>query len=321
MPTTLALPARVQASTVAPAVPTAETGSISSAQWWDELRLSRQGGQDSRLSFCSLVVGQLVQKYALEAGLAQDLVSQAEAAGVVAASSAFAKRLGARTDELELLLRYWTTASAVELLPRIYALPDSAVEGTRPLLLRSVLSEDDVRLVLDAVQESAGASLPPSGCTDLAAFPQHARFGSAHAAFYLHRGGFWERRCPQLSARLVRAMRTQPRAYFSPQLKLSIRTVEFHTYVPGDGLSVPGHRDKGSLLTMSVLLTEPDEVEGGAFTTYADGARVAHPIGRRDAILFHSEKMHNVQPVSRGVRHALVVELWQGKPNAHDRFK
>ena len=45
-----------------------------------------------------------------------------------------------------------------------------------------------------------------------------------------------------------------------------------------------------------------------------------HPVVRGDALLLYSEKMHNVTPVTKGVRHSLVVELWLGRGNTVDRF-
>ena len=45
----------------------------------------------------------------------------------------------------------------------------------------------------------------------------------------------------------------------------------------------------------------------------------AHELGRGDAIVFNSEKVHNVSPITRGVRVALVLELWLAGPNMHDR--
>ena len=44
-----------------------------------------------------------------------------------------------------------------------------------------------------------------------------------------------------------------------------------------------------------------------------------HYAERGDAIIFHSEKMHNVAPIESGVRHALVIELWLGPTNTRDR--
>ena len=126
-------------------------------------------------------------------------------------------------------------------------------------------------------------------------------------------------------------MCTQPSMYISPQVALGVRVVELHSYTAGDGLTVDGHRDQGSLLTMSVLLSDPRDFQGGTFATCANGEleedcetdpahlRVLHHVGRGDAVLFHSEKMHNVTPITQGVRHTLVIELWQQATNCQDR--
>ena len=45
-----------------------------------------------------------------------------------------------------------------------------------------------------------------------------------------------------------------------------------------------------------------------------------HSLQAGDALLIDSEKMHNVSPVTRGVRHSLVVELWVAPANQRDRF-
>ena len=57
--------------------------------------------------------------------------------------------------------------------------------------------------------------------------------------------------------------------------------------------------------------------EGG----YASGHPVLHELARGDALLFHSERLHNVCPVTRGVRRSLVVELWARTKNVRDRFR
>ena len=133
----------------------------------------------------------------------------------------------------------------------------------------------------------------------------------------------------RLLDKLVTTMTSQPTMYLTPQAQLNVRCVELHSYTAGDGLMVDGHRDQGSIATMSVLLSEPSEYDGGVLTTCARGAEtgvandgathVEHRIGRGDAVLFHSEKMHNVTPVTRGVRHALVLELWLQPTNVRDR--
>jgi len=90
-----------------------------------------------------------------------------------------------------------------------------------------------------------------------------------------------------------------------------VRTVELHHYGPGGGLTTPGHRDTGSELTISVLLSDSRQVEGGDFVTYTDEGRpVAHRMDRGDAILFNSMSLHNISTVTAGLRKSLVVELW-----------
>ena len=39
-----------------------------------------------------------------------------------------------------------------------------------------------------------------------------------------------------------------------------------------------------------------------------------------DAILFRSEKHHNVTRIKSGIRNSLVIELWLQPPNTFDRF-
>mmetsp|Transcript_16968 Transcript_16968/g.41122 ORF Transcript_16968/g.41122 Transcript_16968/m.41122 type:complete len:154 (-) Transcript_16968:155-616(-) len=90
-----------------------------------------------------------------------------------------------------------------------------------------------------------------------------------------------------------------------------VRTVELHHYGPGGGLTTPGHRDTGSELTISVLLSDSQQVQGGDFVTYTpSGQPVAHRMDRGDAILFNSMSLHNISTVTAGIRKSLVVELW-----------
>ena len=101
---------------------------------------------------------------------------------------------------------------------------------------------------------------------------------------------------------------------------LSRRCAELHTYGVGGGLMERDHKDSGSSLTMSLLLSDTAAFEGGRFLTYdAGGAPVEHDVQCGDGILFRSEDLHNVTPLERGVRHALVLELWVGTTNCVDR--
>ena len=48
---------------------------------------------------------------------------------------------------------------------------------------------------------------------------------------------------------------------------------------------------------------------------------MAHPLERGDGVLFSSERIHNVSAVMGGVRHALVMELWEAETdNQRDRY-
>ena len=74
------------------------------------------------------------------------------------------------------------------------------------------------------------------------------------------------------------------------------------------------------LLTLSALLTDPNLLEGGVFMTWRGGQPVYHDdLEQGDAVVFHSERVHNVSAVMEGVRHSLVVELWEGADNENDR--
>ena len=143
----------------------------------------------------------------------------------------------------------------------------------------------------------------------------------AHAVLYLHRDGFFARSYAALATKIVRAMVATPIPRRGADADLAVRCVEFHSYATGGSLLVPDHRDLGSALSISVLLS--DAFDGGHFLTYDDaGAPVAHVLKRGDAVVFASEEVHHVAPVTRGERHALVVELWAGRgDNTHDRSR
>lgn len=106
---------------------------------------------------------------------------------------------------------------------------------------------------------------------------------------------------------------------------LQVRCIELHHYVEGGGLLESGHRDSGSMLTMSVLLSEPGaegDHQGGEFVTYVEGLPIVHELHRGDAILFPSEALHNVLTVTHGLRQALVIELWtEPTNNGTGRYK
>ena len=84
---------------------------------------------------------------------------------------------------------------------------------------------------------------------------------------------------------------------------------------------LPRHRDNDSVLTLSCRVSEDGAFGGGRFVTYDRGAPVAHRLDQGAAVLFPSEKLHNIERVETGTRESLVVELWEGGTNGVDRFK
>lgn len=99
---------------------------------------------------------------------------------------------------------------------------------------------------------------------------------------------------------------------------VALRSMEYHAYEDGGSVMDPEHRDDGSLLTISVLLSRRRSFEGGIFNTFLEDSRVEHCLDIGDAVLFVSEKRHNVSPV-KGQRQALVLELWDGLRNHRGR--
>ena len=93
------------------------------------------------------------------------------------------------------------------------------------------------------------------------------------------------------------------RLWVSASEELFARCIELHTYSVGGSLCRPGHRDSGSRISMSILLSEPAHCAGGVFVTW-DAARqpIEHHLRRGDAVLFHSDRVHNVSPVSLSIR-------------------
>lgn len=205
---------------------------------------------------------------------------------------------------------------------------------TKPILARAALRESEVGAILDAANTMAGAY-------DVA-------YGKAHAALFMHRRGYFGSTLPELLPRLVEQMRQAAVKWHGEEAAaaMSLRCIELHTYQAGGGLLDVDHRDTGSAVSMSILLSEAAQMEGGRFITWglkagcvrcataesragrAAEAEVActtcptsrlHEMARGDALLFDSEKSHNVSTLTRGVRHSLVLELWSGPQNTYDR--
>ena len=149
---------------------------------------------------------------------------------------------------------------------------------------------------------------------------------SGHEVAFLHAGGAtsllaWH--CAGLLATLISRMRAGDPGWAPVATSLNVRCIELHTYVTGGGLiggEHRNHRDSGSILSMSVMLSDPEAMTGGEFLTWDHAeARVPHHVAQGDGVLFRSEQCHNVAVVTSGMRRTLVIELWTGPTNVKDR--
>jgi len=187
-------------------------------------------------------------------------------------------------------------------------------ERSEALLLPAFLTEADIAQLDEAAKGLAEESR--GGESVLTS----THYSNTHHAINLHHGGYFAFCWPALCNKIIRGMSCQPGRWCPEDVKLHLRCVEMHTYEIGDGLMTFGHRDYGSALTLSVLLSHEHDLQGGDFMTWREGRSVVHRMARGDAILFHSEKMHNVAPITRGQRRSLVVELWTKSVNLKDRY-
>lgn len=200
-----------------------------------------------------------------------------------------------------------------------------------PVILRQFLSDDDILKVQGFARQMTPVDDDEGGGGDVSGW---TRYGDAHEALFLHHGGLmhdddvwrtFQQAQPELFASLQRRVRDAADAAglcaadaFDEQL--SVRCIEYHTYTAGGALLDKSHCDLGSVLTLSVLLTEPGD--GGVFSTSdATGVKTMHDdIGRGDAIVLDSEMVHNVSTLRSGERRSLVIEWWRRPANRRDRF-
>ena len=93
----------------------------------------------------------------------------------------------------------------------------------------------------------------------------------------------------------------------------------------GGSVSDPEHRDAGSLLTLTVLLSPPEDYSSAEllFSAGGEAGGGLEPLRLRrgDGALFPSEKRHNVTPLTAGCRRSFVLEFWAGGANVYNRHR
>jgi len=140
---------------------------------------------------------------------------------------------------------------------------------------------------------------------------------------FLQTRGFFAREAPELLeslAEMARSVGLREHWLTAGQAeRLQARVVEWHDQeAPGPGIPDPRHYDMDSLVTLDVLCAEPKEdFEGGELRTLeSDGSLKEQSFGFLEVLVFQAHKYHQVAPVTRGRRRALVLEFWDGPARA-----
>ena len=162
-----------------------------------------------------------------------------------------------------------------------------AAVRSRVAVVRGVLSDADIAQ-LDALYAAIkGEALERSGGSEVFDHPNLVGLAaSEHHTAFLHVERRIDRELPHIRDKVLAAMRDADAAHWSllaPRPdgggeagRANIRVCEYHEYLPGGEVCDPRHCDGGSLVTMSVLLCQPEEFTGGTFTTLeADGSVTA----------------------------------------------
>ena len=208
-----------------------------------------------------------------------------------------------------------------------------------PLLLQALLGDAEISEIHAAARKlmrdpptpppprsspsasSSSSSQPPPFLPASSKRLSPHRYSPNHQKLFLHSEGYFQAECPHICHSLLAQMRARCDGERPDGSQLRIRTIEYHTYTAGGSLLDPAHRDHGSTRSLSVLLSSREEHSGGEFVTWSGGKAVTHALVRGDGILFSSERIHNVSAVTEGIRHALVIELWEAEGNNQtDRY-
>ena len=242
----------------------------------------------------------------------------------------------------------------------------AAADRSEPTVLRAVLTPNDIADLAQVAEACAAASDEGAAAAGAHAWDGFDLFDDEalvraedcmhasreHRVLHLHRGGCLQAALPRLLDRLLSCIRQADAARWRLLVgrAVGLRSAEWHTYQPGGGVTDPQHRDAGSLLTLSVLLTPPDAFDGGQLRLMRAGEAGAESGGAEsggtesrgtesgdagsrgdgwvtpqlscgDGVLFTSEKRHTVSTLTRGERRAFIIELWAGPTNAHNRHK
>lgn len=228
-------------------------------------------------------------------------------------------------------------ASPTRCDPRQKLTPAEA-DVSEHVVLRGLLSHDEIQRLIargQATLQAQAANAPETldlfDVADAAStmaedYFHNSHDNAEHRVAHLHRAGALQREESRLLERVLSHVRRADAARWRLLLgrPTCLRSAEYHEYMEGGSVADPEHRDQGSLLTLTVLLSDRSECTAGGELQMATAADRADPqfmhvaIERGDGCLFVSERRHNVTPVVGG-RRSFVIELWDGPPTEFNR--
>lgn len=181
-------------------------------------------------------------------------------------------------------------------------------QASKPVLIKGVLTPKEIKLIR---KESANmaSSLPASRQTG---------YTGSWRTNYLHTNDMFCKQHPDIADKIVEAVKRvdQDNGWcLLSDCAFNMRCVEHHIVKTSGSLPDPTHFDRGSLVTITIMLSDPNkDFEGGEFCTLEKDRMVSHrfeSVG--NALVFISHKYHSVRPIIKGRREVLVIEFWKGQ--------
>ncbi len=191
--------------------------------------------------------------------------------------------------------------------------------------INSIIDEEDVRLINEL--SSCVREVSPPNFSERKFDQGTSGYGGGNNVTYL--GFYFTSLLPELISHIINV------AQYSAEISgwrphprhLGVRCVEHLSY--GEGGELLMHQDTNSIITITIMLSDPDSFVGGDFvieTKKTQNAEVRYDgyvensqdfqnqyrirTPRFGGMIFDSNAEHSVSPISKGVREVMAIELW-----------
>lgn len=180
-------------------------------------------------------------------------------------------------------------------------------QASQPILVENLLNAKEIK----AIRRESAAMTHLSG-------GQRNKHTGNWRTNYLHTNDHFCKQHPEITAKLFDALRRVDRESnwgLAEECNLTMRCVEHHIVKRSGSLPDPTHYDRGSVLTMDIMLSDPSkDFEGGEFCTLEKDQMLKHSFkASGNALVFISHKYHSIRPILKGKREVLLIEFWKGE--------